>query len=174
MNKLYCIACPAGCLLSVREFGYDDVEVEGNGCEMGIDFARSETTNPMRTLTTTVRTTFPGVPVFPVRTDGEIPKGKIIEAMVALSKIVVGSELGCGDTVVENIVGSGVRVIATSDALTADSRSAEPIGKNAQFDDVLSIGVYRSEEQLNSSSDDYSEPDAEDEEKESGRPHIRN
>jgi len=95
----------------------EEIIVQGNGCKRGADFAHAEMTNPMRSLTTTVRTTFPGVPVLSVRTDGEIPKGKIFDAMRELGNVVIRSEVECGDTVLENIVGSGVRVIVTSDVL---------------------------------------------------------
>lgn len=116
MKELYCITCPTGCLLTVtRQSG--EFIVEGNGCKRGIDFARTEMTNPTRSLTTTVRTAFPGVPVLPVRTDGEIPKGKIGEAMRELGGVLIDRALDCGDTVLEDVAGCGVRVIATSDAL---------------------------------------------------------
>ena len=116
MKELYCITCPTGCLLKVCG-NHGDITVEGNGCNRGVDFAVTEMTNPTRSLTTTVRTFIQGVPVLPVRTDGEIPKGKIMEAMSALGKIVVSSVIDCGDTVIENLLGTGVQVIATSDAL---------------------------------------------------------
>jgi len=115
MKELYCITCPAGCLLKVLEFdAHRSLKIEGNKCEKGFDFAKAELTNPMRTLTTTVRTTFSGVPVLPVRTDGEIPKDLIMDAMKELKSITVSEKLGCGDTVLENLAGSGVRVIATA------------------------------------------------------------
>ena len=116
MKELFCITCPTGCRLSVKGNG-SDITVEGNGCNRGIDFAKTEMLSPTRSLTTTVRTTFPGVPVLPVRTDGEIPKGKLFDAMNELNKVVVSSELDCGDIVLENIAGCGIRVIATSDIL---------------------------------------------------------
>jgi len=116
MKELYCITCPTGCRLAVSQQD-EEYTVEGNGCNRGADFAVAEMRNPMRSLTTTVRTSFPGVPVLPVRTDGEIPKGLISEAMSLLSKVIVRHEVDCGDTVLENIAGSGVRVIATSDIL---------------------------------------------------------
>jgi CxxC motif-containing protein len=96
--------------------------VEGNACKRGVDFAEAEMTNPTRSLTTTVRTSLPGIPVLPVRTDGEIPKEKIMEAMRALSNVVISRELDCGDTVYENIAGSGVKVIATSDLLRSNAK----------------------------------------------------
>ena len=116
MKTLYCITCPNGCQLSVQEH-VGELKVEGNGCDKGAEFAITEMTDPKRSLTTTVRTSLPGIPVLPVRTDGEIPKEKIREAMKALSDVVVSIELDCGDTVLEDIAGSGVRVIAASDVL---------------------------------------------------------
>ena len=116
MRKLRCITCPLSCWLTVSE-SEEGTKVRGNECYRGFDFAIKEITNPTRSLTTTVRTSFPGVPVLPVRTDGEIPKDKIKEAMRALRGIVISDELDCGDSVLEDLVDTGVRVIATSDII---------------------------------------------------------
>jgi CxxC motif-containing protein len=64
-----------------------------------------------------VRTSFPGIPVLPVRTDGEIPKGKIRELMGFLNTITVNEALGIGSIVAENALGLGINVIATSNVL---------------------------------------------------------
>jgi len=105
--------------------------IEGNKCEKGREFAKHEMSNPTRTLTTTVRTKFPGVPVISVRTDGEIPRDKLMEAMKELSSVVVETELGCGDTVVEDIAKTGVKVIVTSFALM--KLGAELENKNVEL-----------------------------------------
>ena len=118
MRKLRCLTCPLSCWLTVS-ISEEGVNVRGNECYRGFDFAVKEINNPTRSLTTTVRTSFPGVPVLPVRTDGEIPKDKIMEAMRTLRSVVISTELDCGDTVLEDFVGTGVRVIATSDILLA-------------------------------------------------------
>ena len=130
MKKLYCITCPAGCLLTVIGTGFDMV-VTGNKCDKGNEFAKHEMSNPSRTLTTTVRTKFPGVPVISVRTDGEIPRDKLMDAMKELSDVVVETELNCGDTVLENIARTGVNVIITSAALM--KLGAELENKNAEL-----------------------------------------
>ena len=121
MTELYCITCPTGCRLTVSRRG-DDFIVEGNGCKRGVDFAIAEITSPMRSLTTTVRTVFPDVPVLPVRTDGEIPKDKIFDAMRALDGVLLDRALDCGGTVLEDIAGCGINVIATSDLLSKTAR----------------------------------------------------
>jgi len=126
MKTILCIVCPNGCRLSVeKSTEAEGYVISGNKCKRGIDFAIAEITNPMRTLTTTIRTSFPGVPVLPVRTAGEIPKGKIREAMNCINAITVSRPLGIGETVAENILGLGVDVIVTSDILKGDSHGAQ-------------------------------------------------
>jgi len=130
MKKLYCITCPVGCQLTIIGSGFDMV-VEGNKCSRGRDFAEHEMDNPSRTLTTTVRTRFPGVPVISVRTAGEIPRNKLMAAMKELSEVMVDTELNCGDTVLENVAETGVSVIITSSALM--KLGAELENKNAEL-----------------------------------------
>jgi len=130
MKKMYCITCPAGCQLTIIGSSFDMV-VEGNKCERGKEFAKHEMSNPTRTLTTTVRTKFPGVPVISVRTNGEIPRDKLMTAMRELSEVVVEEELGCGDIIVEDIAKTGVAVIVTSSALM--QLGAELENKNADL-----------------------------------------
>ena len=110
---MICIVCPMGCKLSV-EMKDENILVQGNNCKRGEEFAKSEIINPVRTLTTTVKTIFKEMPLLPVRTDGEIPKGKVFDAMKVLNKVVIDYEVNCGDVILENIIGSGCNVIATN------------------------------------------------------------
>jgi len=138
MKKLYCITCPGGCQLTVIGSGYDMI-VEGNKCEKGTEFAKQEVANPSRTLTTTVRTKFPGIPVISVRTSEEIPRNTLMDAMIELSEVVVETELGCGDTLLEDIAGTGVSVIVTSSALM--KLGAELENKNEELGKRSSAGT---------------------------------
>jgi len=113
---MYCLSCHNGCELSIIGTGHDML-VEGNKCNNGLDFAEKETSNPSRVLTTTVRTKFPGVPVISVRTDGEIPKNKIKEAMHEINQLLVEDEKSCGDVILENVADTNVNIIVTSAAL---------------------------------------------------------
>jgi CxxC motif-containing protein len=118
MKELLCIVCPNGCRLRIEEAD-GGMQVTGNQCKRGIDFARAEITNPTRTLTTTVRTIFPEVPALPVRTDGEIPRGKIGEVMALLAGVVIREPLRIGAAAVE-LPGIG-RMIVTSDILAGEA-----------------------------------------------------
>lgn len=116
-KELLCITCPTSCRLHVEVTPDNSIKVTGHGCKRGIAFAENEIRHPMRSLTTVVRTVFDGVPVIPVRTEDEIPKELIAQAMQALKKVVIDQRLCCGDTVLDSIAGCPCKIICTSDAL---------------------------------------------------------
>jgi CxxC motif-containing protein len=111
-----CIVCPNGCRLQVEE-KQGEIRVTGNQCKRGIAFAEAEVTNPTRTVTSTIRTVFPQVPVVPVRIRGEIPRDKIGEVMAFLNTVILREPLGIGAVAVENILGLGRDLILTSNVL---------------------------------------------------------
>lgn len=116
MKELVCIVCPRGCRMQITEEN-GSLQITGNGCKRGAAFAESETRDPRRTICTTVRTAFPDVPVLPVRVSQEIPKNRIFDVMAEINRTTVRERLGRGDTVLENVLGLGVDVIATSNVL---------------------------------------------------------
>ena len=116
MSELVCIVCPRGCTLRAERDG-DAIQVTGNSCKRGEDFARSELTAPMRTLCTTVRTAFPEAPVLPVRLSGEIPKGQIFPVMEAINAVTVDRPVDIGGVIQKNVLGLGVDVVAASGLL---------------------------------------------------------
>lgn len=107
--ELVCIVCPRGCRINI-----ENGVVSGNGCKRGEAFAVSETTCPMRSVCSTVATTFKDYPVLPVRTDGEIPKDKIDELMKQINAVVVSEKLHRGDVVLKGVCGTDVNLIATA------------------------------------------------------------
>ncbi len=110
------IVCPNGCSLSCQaENGA--IVVTGNRCPRGRDYAITELTNPMRTLTTSVRTAFPDNPVVSVRTDGAVPRSMLIPIVRALKDTTLESRVGAGAIVLENACGTGVNVICTTNRL---------------------------------------------------------
>ncbi len=113
MTELTCIGCPMGCRLSVDE--ENDYAVSGNQCKRGADYGKNELKNPTRVLTTTVQIDGGIHSRCPVRTQLPIPKGMMFDAMKVLSQIKISSPVRLGQVVVENILGTGVNVIATRD-----------------------------------------------------------
>ncbi|MDR0855356.1 MAG: DUF1667 domain-containing protein, partial [Christensenellaceae bacterium] len=103
MAEFVCIVCPNGCsLVANNENG--ELIVTGARCPKGKAYAATELTNPTRTIASTVRTAFANAPVLPVRTEREIPKGKIFEVMAAINAVTVTKRIGRGDTVIENVL----------------------------------------------------------------------
>ena len=119
-KELVCIVCPRSCRMKI-EMRDDEPFVTGNGCKRGKDFAVREMTDPRRTVCTTVRTSFPSVPVLPVRISGPIPKGKIFDLMKEVNRVTVTEPLRRGDIVISDILGLGVDLIATSSVLASDN-----------------------------------------------------
>ncbi|MCL1951338.1 MAG: DUF1667 domain-containing protein [Oscillospiraceae bacterium] len=117
MTELICITCPAGCKLQAELTPDGGVNVTGNACKRGVGFALAELTHPMRTLCSTVRTAFAACPMIPVRTDREIPKGKMREVMRLLTGVVLDRQVACGDIVVSLAPICEGNMIATSDWL---------------------------------------------------------
>jgi CxxC motif-containing protein len=92
-------------------------DITGNTCKRGESYARTEMTDPRRTLTTTVRVHGGDRPVVPVKSHGAIPKGMMMECMRALDAVCMGAPVHIGDVIVKDIRGTGVDIIATDDVL---------------------------------------------------------
>ncbi len=111
MTDLICIVCPKGCRLKVdEENGY---AVTGHSCQKGVVYGKKELTNPTRVLTSTVRIVGASLPRLPVKTNKDIPKGKITNAMKLLNDVTMQAPVKIGDVVLGNILGLGVDFVAT-------------------------------------------------------------
>ena len=113
-RNLVCICCPMGCRMEVTLDGGKVIEVTGNTCKRGYNYAVDECTNPKRTITTTVRTAKGAV--LPVKTAEAIPFGKMTEAMGEISRVVAPTPVKIGDVVLRNVCGTGIDVVATRNA----------------------------------------------------------
>ncbi len=111
-KELTCICCPMGCALKaeLNESG-EVLSVTGNTCIRGENYAKTELTSPVRTVTTTAKTVS-GKPV-PVKTKDPIPKGKIFDVVSDIKSAKVELPVKMGDTIVKNAAGTGVDVIST-------------------------------------------------------------
>jgi CxxC motif-containing protein len=110
---LTCIVCPRGCTLKVELSDEGKVlSVTGNACKRGVIYAEAECTHPMRTVTSTVRCE-DGV-VVACKTSGTVPKERVFDVMKAINGVSANNDLQIGDVIIENVLGLGVDVVATS------------------------------------------------------------
>lgn len=113
-RNLTCIVCPRGCQMTVTLEDGKVVSVDGNFCKRGVTYANDECTNPRRTVTSTVRCLDGSIVA--VKTENTIPKEKMFEVMKEINQAHPEGRLKIGDVVIENVCGTGVNVVATSNA----------------------------------------------------------
>ena len=89
------------------------VAVSGNSCPRGAEYARSELVNPMRMVTGLVRVGGMRRPI-PVKTKTPVPKEKMRDVIVAMQQAAVQLPVKIGDTIIRNVAGTGVDVVATA------------------------------------------------------------
>ena len=111
-RELICIGCPLGCPLTVRIDG-ENVEVSGNTCKRGEDYAHKEVLSPTRIVTYSVHVKGGELEMVSVKTKEDIPKGKIFEIMEEIRKTSVDAPVVIGDVIIDNCAGTGIPVIAT-------------------------------------------------------------
>ena len=90
------------------------MQVVGNSCPKGQEYAVNECTNPVRTVTSTVRVNNRKDTMVSVKTAAPVPKEKMMEVMEVLARVRVEEPVRIGDTIVEDILGTGVKVVATA------------------------------------------------------------
>lgn len=112
---LTCIRCPMGCAIHVEMKNGQVVSVTGNTCSRGAEYAKSEATAPVRTVTSTVRALGGVRPVVAVKTVPDVPKGKIFAVMDAVRALEVKAPVHIGDILCENIVDTGSNLVAAAD-----------------------------------------------------------
>ena len=93
------------------------VGFSGYQCKEGKGDALREYECPQRVLTTTVRAEGGKRPVLPVRSQGVLPKGILRQCIRSLMDVRVKPPLRMGETVVANVLDTGIDMICTDDLL---------------------------------------------------------
>lgn len=122
-KEITCIVCPVGCLLEVTVEDGKVVEVEGNECKRGVDYAHQEAIMPKRTLTTTVRVKGGLLPLVPVKTHIPIPKKNIKAITELIAQAKVEAPITIGEIIITDVLGTGANIVATRSIL-AEAKGA--------------------------------------------------
>lgn len=104
-----CIVCPIGCEIKVELKNDEIISVVGNTCPRGKVYAQNEVVNPVRTVTTTVKSVEDKT--IPVKTLTPISKEKIFEAMKIINKVRPCLPIHIGDVIIKDVFGA--KVVAT-------------------------------------------------------------
>ena len=111
MNRnLTCIICPRGCSLSVEGEG-TNLNVTGNACPKGKQYAIDECTHPTRTVTSIVRVSNREDTMVSVKTAAPIPKENIFDVMALIRAASVEAPIQSGTVILSDVFGT--QVVAT-------------------------------------------------------------
>ena len=113
-KNLICIICPRGCALTA-DITADGVTVTGNACPKGQEYAINECTNPVRTVTATVRVSNRYSTMASVKTVTPVAKDKMMDVMNVLRQTQVQAPVKIGDVILQNVCGSDI--VATKEIL---------------------------------------------------------
>jgi CxxC motif-containing protein len=112
-KNFICINCPMGCPLTVEIEGEKAPMVSGNRCPRGISYGKQEAVLPLRVLTGLMRTRA-GHPLS-VRSAKPIPKDLIFACAAELGRHRPEEPIKIGDVALEDICGTGIKIVATRD-----------------------------------------------------------
>lgn len=112
--EFVCTKCPMGCMLNLTIID-GEITVSGNNCKLGEKYGKSEYTNPVRILTTSIRIeTKDGVKILSVKTNNDIPKNKVFDCLEEVKKIsILKDKIDIGEVIINNILDLGVDIVAT-------------------------------------------------------------
>ena len=114
-KEIICTVCPRGCAVTVEGTENEITSIEGYSCKRGMEFAKSEFSNPVRILTTLVKIDGIENDLLPVRSDKPIPKTAIFECMKAIKDAKVKMPIKRYDVIIHDVCGTGADIVATKD-----------------------------------------------------------
>ena len=110
MKNIICTLCPKGCHLSVD---LENMTVTGNNCPRGEKYGISELTQPMRTLTSTVKIDGAICRRCPVKSSSDVPREMVPEIMKLLDTVQLTAPVNLGDIIFENVLDTGANIVVT-------------------------------------------------------------
>ena len=112
IRTVNCIECPKGCEIIVEINGEQIINITGNSCLRGKEYAVGEVICPRRIVTTTVKTV--DGRVVSVKTDKPVKKSEIFDVMKKINAITLCHSVKTGDVIVESI-SEDIKLVATDE-----------------------------------------------------------
>lgn len=111
-ERLTCVLCPVGCRLEVvRRDG--DLEVGGNECAKGVDFAVQEILHPMRNLAASVPLAGRSAGMVSVRLSAPVPRDLLFPILAEIARLRPAAPVHRGQVLIADVLATGADVIAT-------------------------------------------------------------
>ncbi len=112
-DRLTCVLCPIGCELEVGRPAGDGLDVRGNQCDKGLDFAAEEILRPKRNLATSVPLKGTTSRMVSVRLSTPVSRDMIFPILAEIAELRPEPPVRRGQVLLANVLGTGADVIAT-------------------------------------------------------------
>jgi CxxC motif-containing protein len=111
-KNMVCFICPKSCLLSIQEIN-DEIQVENNCCQRGMEFAVKELRDPERVLTSTIRVNNGVLSLVSIRSETPVKKTELKDLVRYFDGITVDAPVLSGEVLFSAIGKNSVNIIAT-------------------------------------------------------------
>jgi CxxC motif-containing protein len=115
-ERLTCVLCPIGCSIEAVRRG-ETLDVSGQECPKGRDFAVQEILHPMRNLSASVPLRGLDARMVSVRLSAAVPRDLIFPILAAIAVLRPAAPVRRGQVLLADVLGSGADVIATRTVL---------------------------------------------------------
>ena len=112
-KEVTCAGCSVGCTVKVTMEEGKILEIKGNNCHRGEQYARTKVSKSSRIVTSTVEVNSGRLSSVPCMTKGDVPEELVNKVLEELKDVVVEAPISYGDILVENIAGTGINIVAT-------------------------------------------------------------
>lgn len=115
VKELVCNLCPVHCNMSIEYSKWEDQikNVYGSRCSRGYEYIKNYKFDQQCMLPTSVRLRGSIADRLPVNSDAPLPKTIVSEAMNIIKMLEVELPVKSGEIIVENILNTGVNIVAT-------------------------------------------------------------
>lgn len=111
-RQITCIVCPRGCTMTAEIEG-SSITVTGHSCPKGEQHAIGECTNPVRSLTSSIRVSNREDTMVSVKSTDPVPKGRMFDIMDLIRAATVEAPVAIGDVLIDDVFGT--RIVATKE-----------------------------------------------------------
>lgn len=113
-RQMICLSCPIGCHIDVLADDGGELQVTGNRCPKGLEYAREEYFSPKRVVTATCRSSSARMRRVPVRTTRPLAVGLIDDLLAEIYRLQLQAPMKAGEPILRNFRDTGVDVVLST------------------------------------------------------------